>query len=174
MQMLLSHLKTRCAVQLTLFWSIFSCLLSTGSLCSCSHTLKYKAATFLDVTTSQPYTLPLHWKIVIPSTVLRIKAKAFHWQFKLGGDVHVGGSSTDTCSSLSLQADSHLQQNCKMDSCEHEYLKSWQRHLAELVCHSPMAERLVGSVGSAGRGLLERGAGKLRPTNPLQTTGSKE
>lgn len=42
-----------------------------------------------------------------------------------------------------------------MDSCEHEYLKSWQRHLAELVCHSPTAERQLGRVGSAGRGLLE-------------------
>ena len=50
-----------------------------------------------------------------------------------------------------------------MDSCEHEYPKSWQLHLAELVCQRPMTERLVGSAVSAGRGLLERGAGKLRP-----------
>jgi len=31
-----------------------------------------------------------------------------------------------------------------------------------------MTERLVGSAVSAGRGLLERGAGKLRPKKPLQ------
>lgn len=59
-----------------------------------------------------------------------------------------------------------------MDSCDHEYLKSWQLHLAELICQRPMTERLVGSAVSAGRGLLERGVGKLRPRKPLQTGSS--
>lgn len=65
------------------------------------------------------------------------------------------------------QVDSNFQQNCKMDSCEHEYLKSGQLHLAQLVCQRPMTERLVSSVVSAGSGLL-------RPKNPLQTTGSNQ
>lgn len=133
--MLLSHLKTCPAVQLTWFCSIFPVYLAQV-VCALAHTLKHKAATLLDVATPQPCTLPSTGRL--QSHLPKTRAKAFHWHFKLAGGVNVGGSSTDTCFSLSsLQADRNFQQNCEMDSCEHEYLKSWQGHLAELVCHSP-------------------------------------
>lgn len=179
--MLLSRLKTCHTVQLKkikdlfYFSLFFSCLLSARSLCSGSHKQKDKAATILNVTTSLPSFTPCLSPGRSHPQSRRSEQRLFHWQFKLTGGVNVGGSNTGICFFLlTLQVDSNFQQNCKMDSCEHEYLKSWQLHLAQLVCQRPMTERLVGSVVSADRGLLERGTGKLRPKNPVQTTASSQ
>lgn len=76
-------------------WPSFAlfCLLSTGSLCSGPYTLNYKAATILDVATSQHYALPSTGKSQSHWQTRRLGQMLFHWQFKLIGNANGSGSS---------------------------------------------------------------------------------